>query len=62
MPANRALTLLDIPWLRLAARRTGALNVPREIADNLVRCGLVDRHTDCLRITARGQLALTRLG
>jgi hypothetical protein len=64
MLCNRALTLLDLPWLRLAGKPTGALNVPDAIARNLLSCGYVNRHepSKSLRITSRGQLALTRLG
>jgi hypothetical protein len=64
MPFERPLGLADIPWLRLSARRAGALNVPPAIAAKLLAGGLVERDLtrDCLTITARGQLALARLG
>jgi hypothetical protein len=57
------LTLIDIPWLRLAARQTGVCAVPMDIAAKLLARGLVERHTtnDCFTITARGKLALSRL-
>jgi hypothetical protein len=58
-----ALTLIDIPWLRLAARRSGALDMPQVVAAKLLAGGLVERDIthDCLKITARGQIALDRL-
>jgi hypothetical protein len=63
MTARAALTLLDIPWLRLSARPAGAVDMPQTIASRLLAGGLVQRaKPDCLKITARGQLALTRLG
>ena len=60
----RALSLSDIPWLRQAANKAGAQDVPTTIAHRLLTGGLVELHTDrlTLRITKRGQLALTRLG
>jgi hypothetical protein len=63
MPFTRALNLLDIPWLRVAARPSGAVDVPPGIAAKLLAGGLVKRDVkrDCLTITPRGQLALTRL-
>jgi hypothetical protein len=64
MPIQRTLVLADIPWLRLSARRVGASNVPPAIAAKLLAAGLVERglEADCLKITNRGQLALTLLG
>ena len=64
MANQPALTIVDIPWLRLASRKTGALAVPREVATKLLAGGFVelDATRDCLMITNRGQLALTKLG
>ena len=64
MANQNALTLTDIPWLRQAANKAGAQDVPTTIAHRLLTGGLVELHTDrlTLRITKRGQLALTRLG
>jgi hypothetical protein len=65
MAQQRALTIVDIPWLRRASQKSGALLVPRGIADRLLAGGLVeqlDTTRDCLTITRRGQLALTKLG
>jgi hypothetical protein len=64
MATARALTLLDIPWLRQSSLKAGASGAPSEIATRLVRGGLVsiDFKTDALIITKRGELALTRLG
>ena len=63
MAAQPALTLLDIPWLRQAAGKAGAHNTPELIATRLLAGGLVirDDKADCLKITKRGELALTRL-
>jgi len=60
---QHALTLIDIPWLRLAARRSGTLDMPQGVAAKLLAGKLVerDRTGDCLKITVRGQLALDRL-
>lgn len=60
---NLPLTIADIPWLRLAARKTGAADVPRGTATKLLKGGFVrlDSARDCLTITTRGELALTRL-
>ena len=64
MNNSRALTLLDIPWLRLASHKNGALSVPQGIASKLLAGKLVelDSARDCLTITNRGRLALERLG
>ena len=57
------LTIADIPWLRLASRKAGAPGVPHGTATKLLKGGFVrfDAARDCLTITARGELALTRL-
>jgi hypothetical protein len=59
-----ALTLHDIPWLRQCSRKDGAVEVPSGVAAKLLAGGLVERDATgaCLTITARGKLALTRLG
>ena len=58
------LQLADIPWLRLASHKHGALDVPRGIAVKLLAGGFVtaDKGGNCLTITRRGELALNRLG
>jgi hypothetical protein len=63
MAAQPALTLSDIPWLRLAARQAGTLDMPQLIATRLLAGQLVerDRSGECLKITTRGRLALDRL-
>ena len=60
---NAPLTLLDIPWLRRADSAAGALEVPPTIAARLLGGRFVERDAkrECLRITTRGKLALTRL-
>ena len=64
MASHNALTLHDISWLRQASHKSGALSVPAAIATRLISGGLVERDAqrDCLTITKRGELALTRLG
>jgi hypothetical protein len=59
-----ALTLHDIPWLRQSSQKAGAPSVPESIASRLLSGGLVERDLkrQCLTITTRGRLALTRLG
>ena len=59
-----ALTIADIPWLRLAARKSGVVDMPNGTAAKLVKGGFVRLHgaAGCLMITARGELALARLG
>ena len=60
---SAALTLLDIPWLRQAAHKSGAHNMPPFIAARLLAGKLVVRgdNPECLRITKRGEIALARL-
>lgn len=58
------LTIADIPWLRLAARKGGVVDVPHGVAAKLLKGGFVRVDAsarDCLTITPRGELALTRL-
>ena len=64
MANNAPLTIADIPWLRLASNKTGALEVPSSISAKLIAGGFVelDSARDCLTITRRGEIALTRLG
>ena len=61
--AQLPLTIADIPWLRLASRKSGVVDMPRLTATKLLKGGFVklDFAHDCLHITPRGELALTRL-
>jgi len=61
---SAALTLQDIPWLRQSSRKDGAVAVPSGVASKLLAGGFVERDAtrECLTITNRGKLALTRLG
>ena len=61
---SAALTLHDIPWLRQCSRKDGGVAVPSSVATKLLAGGLVERDAtrECLTITSRGKLALTRLG
>jgi hypothetical protein len=63
MQINRTLQIVDIPWLRMAARAEGAVDVPPVIATKLLAGGFVqnDMKRGRLIITARGRLALDRL-
>jgi hypothetical protein len=59
------ITLQDIRWLRLAASKAGTESIPADAAVRLVSAKLVSPQADdrpCLRITARGEIALRRLG
>ena len=58
------ITLQDVCWLREAALKRGAPAIPDAIARRLVSAQLIvkDAAHDCMRITRRGQIALTRLG
>ena len=61
---NMLITLQDICWLRLAARKTGTVSIPSAAAARLVGAQLIraDSNQGCMRITKRGELALVRLG
>lgn len=58
------ITMQDICWLRLAARKTGTDSIPTEAAAKLVRAQLIKAEANgaCMKITTRGELALRRLG
>jgi hypothetical protein len=58
------MTLQDIVWLRLAARKIGTDAIPRVDVARLVSAGLIepDSNHSAMRITKRGELALVRLG
>ena len=57
------LTIADIPWLRLASRKGGVVDMPDGTAAKLLKGGFVrlDGPRECLTITRRGEIALTRL-
>ena len=54
----------DILWLRRAATKAGAAQVPPQIAEKLVSAGLVQVGTKppTMKITEKGRIALTKLG
>jgi hypothetical protein len=58
------ITLEDVCWLREAALKRGTTAIPALIANKLVAAQLIapDPLHRCMRITKRGELALTRLG
>lgn len=58
------ITFDDILWLRRAATKTGADHVPVEIADKLIKAGLIEvtAKPQSLKITDKGRIALSKLG
>ena len=58
------LDFQDILWLRRAATKAGAVQVPPDIAEKLVSAGLIELGTKppTLKITEKGRIALTKLG
>ena len=58
------ITIQDIGWLRLAARKMGTDAIPTAVAAKLISARLIeaDSNQRCMRITKRGELALLRLG
>ena len=54
----------DILWLRRAATKAGAVQVPPAIAEKLIGAGLIELGTKppTLKITEKGRIALTKLG
>lgn len=58
------LDFQDILWLRRAATKAGAVQVPPAIAEKLVSAGLIELGTKppTLKITEKGRIALTKLG
>lgn len=62
MARSQPLSLVDIPWLRLASRASGVADTPAHIAARLVAGAYVSSDAKRgLTITARGQLALKHL-
>ena len=64
MRNQNALTVIDIGWLRRASHKAGVVEVPVSVASRLLTGGLVQSNgtPECLMITAKGRLALERLG
>jgi hypothetical protein len=58
------LDFQDILWLRRAATKVGAVQVPPAIAQKLVSAGLIEAGSKppTLKITEKGRIALTKLG
>ena len=54
----------DILWLRRAATKTGAVQVPPAIAEKLISAGLIEvgSKPPTMKITEKGRIALTKLG
>ena len=54
----------DILWLRRAATKAGAVQVPPAIAEKLMSAGLIEVGTKppTMRITEKGRIALQKLG
>jgi hypothetical protein len=63
MSSLSALSVFDIGWLRSASKVAGVTGVPKEIATRLLAGAYVQSDAKhCLTITAKGQIALRRLG
>ena len=62
--AHSQLDFEDIMWLRRAATKAGAAQVPPEIAEKLIGAGLIEPATKppTMRITDKGRIALEKLG
>ena len=62
--AHSNLDFEDILWLRRAATKGGAAQVPPAIAEKLVGAGFLELATkpSVLRITEKGRIALEKLG
>ena len=54
----------DILWLRRAATKAGAVQVPPAIAEKLISAGLIEvgAKPPTLKITEKGRIALSKLG
>ena len=63
-PEPARLDFEDILWLRRAATKAGAVQVPPAIAEKLMNSGLIELATrpTTLRITEKGRIALSKLG
>jgi hypothetical protein len=58
------LDFQDIMWLRRAATKAGAAQIPPAIAEKLTSAGLIEyaAKPSTLKITDKGRIALTKLG
>ena len=63
-PDKSRLDFEDILWLRRAATKAGASQVPPAVAEKLIGAGLVERGTKppTMKITEKGRIALAKLG
>ena len=54
----------DILWLRRAATKAGAMQVPPAIAEKLLNAGLIalGPKPTTMKITEKGRIALSKLG
>lgn len=64
MKPSKQLDFEDILWLRRSATKSGATQVPSQIAEKLIDAGLVELGVKppSLRITEKGRIALSKLG
>ena len=62
--ASTRLEFEDILWLRRAATKAGAVQVPPAIADKLMNARLIEigSKPTTMRITEKGRIALSKLG
>jgi hypothetical protein len=63
-PEPSRLDFEDILWLRRAATKAGAVQVPPAIAEKLMNSGLIEfgSKPTTLKITEKGRIALSKLG
>ena len=63
-PGPAQLDFEDILWLRRAATKAGAVQVPPAIAEKLMSAGLIELGPKpaTLKITEKGRIALSKLG
>ena len=63
-PERSQLDFEDILWLRRAATKAGAMQIPPAIAEKLIGAGLIEAGAKppTLKITEKGRIALSKLG
>ena len=62
--AHAQLDFEDIMWLRRAATKAGAAQIPPAIAEKLISSGLIEPRAKppTMKITEKGRIALKKLG
>lgn len=59
---DQAVGFDEIRWLQELTLKTQKLAVPEEIGDRLLTRGLIERTASGFALTARGRIALAKLG